>query len=69
MTKMFTELTVPVYTTTTRFGMEHAGLEIILQVEVAIKTLLIGTDQEETIISTEQYILNNFFNHASKHRT
>ena len=69
MTKMFTELTAPVYTTTTRFGMEHAGLEIILQVEVVTLTHLTGTAQEETTTSTEQYILNNFFNHASKHRT
>ena len=66
---MFTELTVPVYTTTTRFGMEHAGPVTILQVEVATLTHLTGTAQEETTTSTEQYILNNFFNHASKHRT
>jgi hypothetical protein len=29
---------------------------------------LTGTAQEEITTSTEQYISNKFFNHASKHR-
>jgi hypothetical protein len=56
MTKMHMVLeTALLSITITHFGMEDVGQEIILLVE-GMQMHLTGTDQEETTITTEQFI-------------
>jgi len=50
-----------------RSGTDAAG-PVTTLVEEDTLTHLTGMDQEEITTSTEQYISNKFFNHASKHR-
>jgi hypothetical protein len=57
MIKIFMDLeTVLPFTTTIHGGIATVGLEIILLVLADTKMRLIGTVQEEIIITSEQYI-------------
>jgi hypothetical protein len=62
---MHTAKTVQHFMEITHGGTEPAGPVIILD----LTTSPTGIAQEQTITNTVQFILNKFFNHASKHRT